>query len=586
MPNFQYFVVSLFCCLTLLRFFLLSELPVDSGDGLAHFFISQHVWQNPQELLNHWGKPLFTLLSAPWAYFGFKTYIFFNLFVYAASTLLAYFIFRYLGVNSVLVLLFPIALLTSLDYTNNILGGMTEVLFGFLALLSGWLLIQKHWVWFAVVVSFMPFSRSEGQLLIPIALLILIYFKQWKVLPFILSAFIIYGVIGYFVLDDFWWYFTQNPYTGAADIYGTGTWMHYVDYWYVHLGVMGFMLLAVCLPAFIWLSLTKNLSKDKVSIVLYFAVIYFGILWVHMYLWANGKNGALGLTRLAIHGWPGLMLACIVVLDQLLSKRTLKTSFAGFSIVFGIWMVFDFPLVHEQPFPRKAQPDERAVLDAAQFVQNLVENDEIQRVYYYHPLIAYKVGSNLKDKSGAYIQQNFANYEELFQELKPHDCIILDSHFGQRDMNFPTEKLHLFDEIAVFTPLNQYVHAGNPIAQVKVLMLGGQTLQKEGQQILIDSEIALHTDSLYTRLLDLAATTFRAETQQFSISSTTKKMSEDKIYLVIQSDQSGASMTLELEGVQHWSFSLKKSDANVFKIFLHNPHNNSGSTQIKIKLHN
>lgn len=192
MPKIQYAVISLFCCFVLLRFFLLSEVPMDSGDGLAHFFISQHVWQNPQELLNHWGKPLFTLLSAPWAYFGFKTYIIFNVLVYAASTLMGYFIFERLNINSLLVLLFPIALLTSLDYTNNILGGMTEVLFGFLVLLSGWFLIQKRWVWFALVISFMPFSRSEGQLLIPIAVLILVYFKQWKVLPFILSAFIIY----------------------------------------------------------------------------------------------------------------------------------------------------------------------------------------------------------------------------------------------------------------------------------------------------------------------------------------------------------------------------------------------------------
>jgi hypothetical protein len=432
--------------MALLRYFFLSEVPIDSGDGLAHYFIAQRVWQNPVDLLNHWGKPLFTLFAAPFAYFGYTTYICFNVLIYCSTLYVAFLLSKKLKFQSALLLIYPLGLLTSLDYAGNILGGMTEVFFGFLVLLSCLLLIQKRWVWFAVLVSFLPFSRSEGQIMIPLALLVLVYFKAWKAIPFLFFGFLIYALVGLFAFDEFWWYFTQNPYRDASDIYGHGSWMHYINFWYVHLGVFGLLLLILGLPVFFYIATRRKNDSTKILAVFYLATIYFGILFTHMVLWAYGKNGALGLTRLAIHGWPGLLLGLLLVIDSVLEKNHLKFVFTGFSLVICIFLIVIFPFVPGKPFPKIASPDERAVLDATDFTAQLLKNNHINRVYYYHPLIAYAARVNLKDTSGVYIQKKFENFEKDLSNIKSSDLIILDTHFGFRDMNFPQEKMSLFDE--------------------------------------------------------------------------------------------------------------------------------------------
>ena len=270
----QYILVALLCGTLLWRWLSFSEVPQDAGDGLEHFFIAQNVWTNPLALLNHWGKPLFTLLAAPWAYFGYTAFVVFNILVYFSTLWVAYLISEKLAFKSHLILLFPLGLLTSMDYTANILGGMTEVLFGFLVLLSGLLILQKRLFWFAILISLAPFVRSEGQILLPLAILVLAYHKQWRALPFLLFGFLVYAVIGFFALGDFWWYFTQNPYRGAEEIYGSGSWTHYFDYWYVHLGVFGLLIFFVALSFFIVEIIRKKIKERRTLLILYFGDLF------------------------------------------------------------------------------------------------------------------------------------------------------------------------------------------------------------------------------------------------------------------------------------------------------------------------
>jgi len=571
--------------MALLRYFFLSEVPIDSGDGLAHYFIAQRVWQNPVDLLNHWGKPLFTLFAAPFAYFGYTTYICFNVLIYCSTLYVAFLLSKKLKFQSALLLIYPLGLLTSLDYAGNILGGMTEVFFGFLVLLSCLLLIQKRWVWFAVLVSFLPFSRSEGQIMIPLALLVLVYFKAWKAIPFLFFGFLIYALVGLFAFDEFWWYFTQNPYRDASDIYGHGSWMHYINFWYVHLGVFGLLLLILGLPVFFYIATRRKNDSTKILAVFYLATIYFGILFTHMVLWAYGKNGALGLTRLAIHGWPGLLLGLLLVIDSVLEKNHLKFVFTGFSLVICIFLIVIFPFVPGKPFPKIASPDERAVLDATDFTAQLLKNNHINRVYYYHPLIAYAARVNLKDTSGVYIQKKFENFEKDLSNIKSSDLIILDTHFGFRDMNFPQEKMSLFDELAMFTPLDQYVNEGKEIASVRILRLANPELSIGLDTLVIFDSVFSSMDKVeFIPLLELPTKDFTHQNQKFQITASFKSIGEiPRIFLVVQSFESGESITLEIGEINEWKFSLSKQQAKTFKFFIHNPNGAEGTLTAKIR---
>jgi hypothetical protein len=545
---------------------------------LAHYFIAKNAFYHPSDLLNHWGKPVFTALSAPFAYFGFQVYVFFNILIFALTLFVGNSIFKHFEIKNPLMAIFPLVLLGSLDYTANILGGMTEILFGFLTLLSGLLLLQKRWVWFALLISFMPFVRSEGQLLIPLGILILLYFKAWKSIPLLFVGFLFYAIIGAIALGNFWWYFTENPYQGAAEIYGQGDWLHYINNWHLHLGVPALVLLVFGLLAFVWGILRKSYTSEKQVSLFYFAAVYFGIVLVHAYLWAQGKNGALGLSRLAIHGLPGLMLICILAIDATPIKRWMNSIFTALMLILSVLYIRDYPLVYDQPFPKKAMPDERAVVDATSAVMDYLEDHKTRKVYYYHPLVAYKAGTNLKDQRGQFEQKSFGLFETEYTQLHDGDLIIWDSHFAGRDMNFPEELTSRFEELFVFTPFNQMVHKGDAVAQVKVLRVNKAKKNSfVSLQATVDSTLHIAADSLYTNLPRINNT---GQTATYQLQITNRSSSGGQLYFVVQHDASGQALTFELDTENTWKFSLPSDLLGEYKVFVHNPEGVIGEVEV------
>ena len=80
-----------------------------------------------------------------------------------------------------------------------------------------------------VLVSFLPFVRSEGNMMLPLFALILLLRGQWKCLPLLAFGTVLYSIIGYFYYHDLFWIKTQNPYTGQNfDIYGSGELLRFV----------------------------------------------------------------------------------------------------------------------------------------------------------------------------------------------------------------------------------------------------------------------------------------------------------------------------------------------------------------------
>jgi len=77
---------------------LLNQLPLDVGDGIVHYSIAKASWSQPTFFLDHWGKPLFTLLSSGFAQISFKWHIGFNILVFALTCLAAFRLFKHLSV--------------------------------------------------------------------------------------------------------------------------------------------------------------------------------------------------------------------------------------------------------------------------------------------------------------------------------------------------------------------------------------------------------------------------------------------------------------------------------------------------------
>jgi len=168
-----------------------NAVPVDVGDGIMHFYISQASWLKPELFLHHWGKPFFILLSSGFAQFGLNGVVVFNVLVFFFTCLFAFKIADKKEISNWITALFPLLLLQASDYTSTVLAGLTEPLFNLALMASFLLFIHKKFLWFAVLVSLMPFMRSEGQLPLMLAVIMLIIHKQYRVLPFLASGFIV-----------------------------------------------------------------------------------------------------------------------------------------------------------------------------------------------------------------------------------------------------------------------------------------------------------------------------------------------------------------------------------------------------------
>ena len=58
---------------------------LESGDGIQHYQIARYAWQHHELFLHSWGKPLFTLLSSPFAQLGIWGMTIFNALCFVAT---------------------------------------------------------------------------------------------------------------------------------------------------------------------------------------------------------------------------------------------------------------------------------------------------------------------------------------------------------------------------------------------------------------------------------------------------------------------------------------------------------------------
>jgi ABC-type cobalt transport system substrate-binding protein len=69
------------------------------ADSFQHYLISRYSWKHPHLLLDHWGKPLFTLLSSLFSQFGFYGIQCFNILIGMITAWLTYKVLEHLNVK-------------------------------------------------------------------------------------------------------------------------------------------------------------------------------------------------------------------------------------------------------------------------------------------------------------------------------------------------------------------------------------------------------------------------------------------------------------------------------------------------------
>jgi hypothetical protein len=405
------------------------------ADTYWHYFITHYAFQRPELFLYHWGKPLFTALSAPFAWFGFFGLQLFNIIVSMLSAWLAWRLCKKLELKfswlSILLIIFaPI-------YFMLVFSGLTENLFGLVLILAVFLFFKDKYILAAIVISFIPFSRTEGLIILPLFFMAFVYKRKWLPILFLATGFAFYGIVGYFHYHDFFWLFTKSPYGKGSDVYGTGSLWHFVSRYREIFGFAFTCLILLGAIEFLIPFFRKSKKNSRpvseILLILLPVLLYFA---AHSYVWWKGSLGSAGLTRVIAGIIP---LAAVLgvkgfnVLAPLLKNRRILQAIILLPLsAFIIYEPFRFCPI---PFPTGF---EEKVFD---HVTRWIEKEKpIQKkLYVLNPYLVFKLNMNPYD--GATVGLNFPPVDDLKTDTHPGDLLVWDAHFGPNEAHVPLDSL-------------------------------------------------------------------------------------------------------------------------------------------------
>ncbi len=411
---------------------------IERGDGVSHYLIARWCWAHPRLLLDHWGKPLFTLLASPFAHFGHPGLAVFNAVIAFCTCWAAMPVLRRAG--GFAQALFPLLVLLAPLYAMEVVGGMTEPLFGLLTVIVVSLLVQEHCIAAALVASFTPFARPEYIAFLPSVIAWLLLRKQWKAIPLLITGMAVYAFVGWLMLGDALWYFHNDPYRSGPSIYGSG------DPWKFTGeldGICGRPLMVLFIsglllwPLIRWKDKEERRTHDALLITTAFPSIL--ILAVHMYLWGKGIKGSAGILRVVVTAIPmaGLFAAFTIARAGLLITRGITMKPAWIVAIFSgivVWQVIDLQQRHLFPVPANA--DEEALREAGRILDPILAQGH--RLFTTHPFMALCADVDPFDPEH---YNMLYGADTLSRRLRNGDVIFWDSELGPNESHVPFDKL-------------------------------------------------------------------------------------------------------------------------------------------------
>jgi glycosyltransferase involved in cell wall biosynthesis len=356
----------------------------DEGDSIMHYLFARDSFHYHDHFFNHWAKPLFVLVTAPATLAGFTGIKLFNLLASTITIWMAWRIARKLKIPNasftpVLSIFAPMLMVVTLS-------GLTEPLFAFwmtagiLWYVNGKPFIATLWL------SFLPFVRSEGLIILCVILLYLLVRKYYKYIPLLLVGHVVYAIAGYGMHKDFLWVFNTMSYATLSSAYGKGGWMHFAENLPEVIGVPLTILLIIGIlyGCFVlagkYLFRDRNVVSDEKLYLVYgiFAAYFIG----HTVFWALGIFNSFGLLRVLVGVFPLMAIICLEGLNTL--TRDGRNRIILY-ILLAIVVIYPFANTKysykwKRDFSLKA--DQEATLQLADFIKKTYP-DYKNHVFYY-----------------------------------------------------------------------------------------------------------------------------------------------------------------------------------------------------------
>ena len=454
-------------------YFLSISIPTnytsDTGDGIQHYMLARFAYLYPHLFLDLWGKPVFNVLASPFAQFGIQGIHFFNLVCSLLCCRVCFSIAAVLGLRFGWLLVLLICF--SPIYFLEIPSGLTEPLFCLTMVLSVYLLLKKDYVFAAALVSFLPYTRQEGYLMLPIFGLFLVLNKHVRAMPFLLLATVLLSVVGSFYHKDLFWLFHQNPYKDASNVYGHGELLHFVNNTKLTFGLaqapflligllfLGFKLIK---NKFKWLyGKAKNEAQEQLQIEVLVVAGYVVVFFVcHSVWWWQGWFASLGLLRVMACVVPLVALLVLRGLNVLLDLMPQRLKFLEW--VLALMLAF---LVVITPFKQYYYPlvlggEEQTIAKASDYIKN--NQILYSKVYFSHPFFVL-----LNDIDPFDTQKSdycwSIDKENPEKTVKKGEIVVYDTHYAPNDMGLKLELLTQnpnFELLQKFVPQEPFVVLG------------------------------------------------------------------------------------------------------------------------------
>lgn len=366
----------------------LTDGTADEGDSIMHYLYARYAATYPLFFFHNWAKPAYTLIFFAAAQLGFTAVRIQNVVITSLTLWLTYLTARRLGYKWA-PLVFVIGIFFRMFFINSF-SGLTEPLADLMVTASLYLIITGGFGWGAVLISFLPFIRSEGIFIGAILAGYLLLLRQWRVLPLLLTGHVLYGIAGApYQHYDLLWPIHTIPYASADGHYGHGPWLYYFREMPSIAGVINTALLYTGLIASIagtGLCFLRWRHRYIPTEPLLLATIFLTFAGMHTTFWALGIFGSFGMTRVFV-AIAGVMILLIVIgmeyIDLLLSRvRYRRTIIALVYITSSLFFVFHHSIYAYYPYAFILHTDQECDRDAVAYIRHHIP-DYKERHYYF-----------------------------------------------------------------------------------------------------------------------------------------------------------------------------------------------------------
>lgn len=396
----------------------------DSGDSITHYLFAKYAPQHPALFFDHWAKPVFVMLASPFAHFGFAGMKIFNALATFFTILFTYRIAEKLNFkNSYAV---AIILIFSPVYYVLTFSGLTEPLFALFLVLGIYGCICEKYFPAALLISFLPFVRSEGLIILGIFGLYFLMKRRWKLIPWLAAGHVVYSIAGSFVYGDLLWVFRKIPYAHLDSVYGHGELLHFTKELFY---ITGFP--ALILFCFGFIKTIISIRKKFIpEIHLLIAGAFLAFFIAHSLFWYFGIFGSMGLTRVFI---------CVIPLMGLMMLEGLNLITGDFFKPFASTVIRSIILLYIVIFPftktkgavvfhrdMYLSNEQNAAFETAREIRS--KYPVLPKIAFGCPTLALAMNIDPFDP----VQHADLNPENI-RNLKTGDLVIWDNHFALLD---------------------------------------------------------------------------------------------------------------------------------------------------------